>query len=150
MLLARRQEEGFKVTVINVTECVKLMLDFVFQGESCKLRFGSREMIDVDPIMYWGSYITSPFIGLSIKTAHQWELFNNCMLELFGMWTTTASLERAFSMGKQLAPPHKSRLKVSTTASHLLIKTHYMLYREKREKCPSSKKIPLSLMPLVH
>ena len=65
------------------------------------------------------------------------------MLELFGMWTTTASLERAFSMGKQLAPPHKSRLKVSTTASYLLIKRHYMLYREKREKCPSFKKIPV-------
>ena len=33
------------------------------------------------------------------------------MIELFVMWVTTASLERAFSMGKQLAPPHKSRLK---------------------------------------
>ena len=64
-------------------------------------------------------------------------------MELFGMWTTTASLERAFSMGKQLAPPQKSRLKVLMTVSHLLIKTLYMLYREKREKCPSSKKIPV-------
>ena len=64
--------------------------------------------------------------------------------ELFGMWTTTASLERVFSMGKQLAPPQKSRLKVSTTASHLLIKTHYMLvYREKCERCRFSKRVPI-------
>ena len=65
------------------------------------------------------------------------------MMELFGMWITTANLERAFSMGKQLGPPQKSCLKVSTTASHLLIKTHYKLYREKRERCPSSERIPV-------
>ena len=144
MLLARRQKEGFKVTETNVTECLKLMLDFAYlQDVSWTMRYGSKELIDIDPIMYWGSYITNPFIGLPIKTAHQWGLFKNCMLELFGMWITTASLERAFSMGKQLAPPQKSRIKVSTTASHLLIKTHFMLYREKRERCRSSKIISI-------
>ena len=113
MLLARRQREGFKVTETNVAECLNLMLDFAYlQGDCWTMRFGSKELIDIDPIMYWGSYITNPFIGLPIKTAHQWGIFN-CMLELFGMWVTTATLERAFSMGKQLVPPQKSRIKVS-------------------------------------
>ncbi|KAI6653881.1 hypothetical protein LOD99_3057 [Oopsacas minuta] len=61
------------------------------------------------------------------------------------MWATTASLERAFRMGKQLIPPHKSSLKLSTIVSHLLIKIHFMIYREKRERCYFSKRIPINL-----
>ena len=144
MLLARRQREGTKVTESNVSDCVKLMFDFVsLEGEAWTMRFGSSNLIDIDPVMYWGSYITNPFIGLPHKTAHTWELFKSGMLELFGMWVTTASLERAFSIGKQLSPPQKSRLSVSTTASQLLIKTHYKLYREPRERCRSSRRIPI-------
>ncbi|KAI6659662.1 hypothetical protein LOD99_14585 [Oopsacas minuta] len=118
------------------------MLDFVsLQADAWTMRFGSNDLTDTDPVTYWTSYITNPFIGLPDKTAHQWRLYKCCMKELFGMWITTASLERAFSMGKHLAPPQKSRLNISTTASHLLIKTHYKLYREKRERGPSSKRI---------
>ena len=76
------------------------------------------------------------------NSVHACKIIDHLLNHVGVIWYV-ASLERAFSMGKQLAPPHKSRLKVSTTASHLLIKTHYMLYREKREKCPSSKKIPV-------
>ena len=120
------------------------MQDFTtLQGDSWRMRFGSKELGDVEPTVYWGSYITNPFIGLPNKTAHQWGIFKACMMELFGMMTTTASLERAFSLAKQLAPAQKSRLKVSTTASHLLIKTHHMLYREKRERCRASKRVPI-------
>ena len=118
------------------------MLDFAYLKDvSWTMRFGSKELIDINPIMYWGSYITNPFIGLPIKTAHLCGLFKNYMLEFFGMWIRTASLERAFSMGKEIAPPQKSRIKVSTMSSHLLIKIHFMLYRGKREKCRSSKRI---------
>ena len=135
MLLVKGQRDGLKLTESNVTECVKLMSDFVsLEGESWNMRFGSNNFIDIDPVMYWGSYITNPFIGQPQKIAYNWELFKSCMMELFGMWATTASLERAFSMGKQLAPPQKSRISVSTTASQLLIKTHYKLYIEKRER----------------
>ena len=144
MLLAMRQRDGLKVTESNVIECVKLMSDFVsLEGESWNMRFGSNNFIDIDPVMYWGLYITNPFIGLPQKTAYNWELFKICMMELFEMKATTASLERAYSVGKQLAPPQKSRISVSTTASQLLIKTHYKLYREKRELCRSSRRIPI-------
>ena len=128
MLLARRQREGMKVSAGDVTQCVQLMFDFVsLQADAWTMRFGSNELTDTDPVHYWVSYITNPFIGLPDKTARQWRLYKCCMIELFGMWITTASLERAFSMGKQLAPPQKSRLKVSTIASQL-IQTHYKLY----------------------
>ena len=79
MLLARRQKKGFRVTETNVTEYLKLMLDFAcLQDVSWTMRFGSKELTDIDPIMYWGSYNKNPFIGLPIKTTHQWGLFKNC------------------------------------------------------------------------
>ena len=123
MLLARRQREGMKVSAGNVTQCVQLMLDFVsHQADAWTMRFGSNELTNTDPVHYWVSYITNPFIGLPDITTRQWTLYKCCMMELFGMWITTASLERAFCMGKQLAPPQKSRLEVSTTTSQLIIK----------------------------
>ena len=144
MFLAKRQREGMKVSSAAVTDIIKLMLYFVrLQVEAWTMMFGSTELDDTAPIMYWCSYITNPFIGIPNKTTNQWKLFKKCMMELFRMWTTTASLERAFSMGKQLAPLHKSRLKVSTTASHQLIKRHFKLYRERRDRCHLSKRIPI-------
>ena len=54
-----------------------------------------------------------------------------------------ARSSRAFSMGKQLSPSQKNRLSVSTIASQLLIKTHCKLYRKIRERCHSSRRIPI-------
>ena len=49
------------------------MLDFVtLQSDSWRMKFRSKELDDVEPTMYWGSYITHPFIGLPNKTANQW------------------------------------------------------------------------------
>ena len=122
------------VAACDVTRCIQLMLDFVsLRTDAWRMKFGRSDLIDTDPVHYWTSYITNPFIGLPDKTTHQWILYKSCMMELFGMWVTTASLERAFSMRKQLATPQKSHLKVSTTATQLLIKTHYKIYREKLE-----------------
>ena len=113
MLLARRQKEAMKVSAGDVTRCIQLMLDFVsLRADAWTMKFGRNDIIDTDPVYYWTSYITNPFICLPDKTAHQWIFYKSCMMELFGMWVTTASLERAFSMRKQLAPPQKSRLKV--------------------------------------
>ena len=100
MLLARREREGMKVSAGDVTECIQLMLDFVsLQADAWTMRLGSNDLIDTDPVHYRISYITNPFICLPDKTAHQWRLYKCCMMELFGMWITTAGLERAFSMG---------------------------------------------------
>ena len=61
------------------------------------------------------------------------------------MWITTASLESGKIMGNEFAPPQKSRIKVSTTVSHHLIKTHFMLYREKYKRCPHLREFPMNL-----
>ena len=84
MLLARRLREGMKVSSADVTDIIKLMLDFVrLQGEAWTMMFGSTELVDTDPIMYWCSYITTPFIGIPNKTTNQQKLFKKCMMELF-------------------------------------------------------------------
>ena len=93
MLLAKRQREAMKVSAGDVTQCVQLILDFVsLQANAWTMRFGSNELIDTDPVHYWVSYITNPFIGLP-DTAHQWRLYKCRMMELFGMWITTTFRE---------------------------------------------------------
>ena len=68
MLLARRQRGGMKVSSADVTAIIKLMLDFVrLQGEAWTTMFGSTELVDTDPIMYWCSYITNHLLVYRTK-----------------------------------------------------------------------------------